>query len=285
MREIHAGQRIASKFKPVSKIGAPLCQFISHQLCFDCKESNMVDTIDTIDANSLLYKDLRKSQTSGAISVPVCKSNGDRLTFQTSFGLHDKLLTNFTVSTPQSGDPTRCNLDFKFQEYNDTLKSFLARVDDCILNESVKHPEWFSTFNMKVEFNVDGLKSMYQPLVKRNATYGDSTRVKIVLPSEKNKYPTQIFVVVDEDVEDGKTIIHYKKGDYTDLVKGTQCIATVDTQGIWFAKPLSTFGMSLTATTVLVWNAQESKKTGGIGSFNLGGTVLICKEEADTCVD
>ena len=55
----------------------------------------MVDTIDTIDANSLLYKDLRKSQTSGAISVPVCKSNGDRLSFQTSFGLHDKLLTNF----------------------------------------------------------------------------------------------------------------------------------------------------------------------------------------------
>lgn len=244
----------------------------------------MVDTIDTIDANSLLYRGVKQSQlTNGAASVPVSKSNGERLTFQTSFGLHDKLLTNFTVTLPQSGDPTRCNLDLKFQEYNQSLKDFLIRVDECILAESAKHPEWFHTFSMKSEFSAETIKKMYQPLVKRNPMYGDSTRAKIVLPSEKNKYPTQIFVVVDEDVEDGQTVIQYKKGDYTDLAKGTRCIVTVDTQGIWLAKALNTFGMSLTATTVLVWKSEESKgQGGGVGSFKLGETVLVRKEAMDT---
>jgi len=247
--------------------------------CIEHEQRSMVDTIDTIEANSLVFKDMRKSQTTGGVSVPVCKSSGERLTFQTSFGLHDKLMTNFTVNTPQSGDPTRCNLVLKLEEVNETLKAFLSRIDECVLKESATHQEWFSTFAIKGDF-CEGVKDIYQPLVKRNATYGDSMRVKIVLPSDKNKYPTQIFVVVDEDVEDGQTVLRYRKGEYVDLVKGTQCIATVDTQGVWFAKALNTFGISLTATTVLVWDVQESKGgRGGIGSFNLGGTVLVLKEE------
>ena len=261
-----------------------VCQIVWEQAV--ARENDMVDTIDTIDANSFLYRGVKQSQlTNGAASVPVCKSNGERLAFQTSFGLHDKLLTNFTVTLPQSGDPTRCNLDLKFQEYNQALKDFLFRVDECILEESLKHPEWFRTFSMKGEFSMETLKKMYQPLVKQNQMYGASTRAKIVLPSEKNKYPTQIFVVVDEDVEEGETIIRYKKGDYTDLEKGTQCIVTVDTQGIWLAKALNTFGMSLTATTVLVWKCEEYKgKGGGVGSFKLGDTVLV-REEAMVASD
>lgn len=241
----------------------------------------MVDTIDTMNANSLSFKDPKKSTVTGAISVPVLNEDtGDRLSFQMSFGLHDKLTTNFTVTPPQSADATRINLDLKLGDVNDTLKDFLQRMDKRILNESTCHDEWFTCFSLKRKLDTEALNSMYQPLVKQNLMYGDSTRVKIVLESEKNKYATRIFVVTNEDVEGEETIVKYKKGDYTDLVKGTQCIVTVEVQGLWFAKQLNNFGMSLTATTVLVWKAQSSSKRSNVPAFSLGDTVLtMCNNE------
>ena len=245
--------------------------------------AEMVDTIDAIEANSLLYKDPRKSQVTGAVSIPVLKPNGDRLAFQLSFGLHDKLQCVWTVTRPQNGD-ARCNLDLKFMPENDTLKGFLKRIDEGILRASSDHREWFSTFQFKEGFGYDAVKHIYQPLVKRNEKYAyEAVRVKVVAPGgpseEPNKYATNVFIVVDEDIDAGETVIRYKKGSVDDLVKGSKCIVTVDTQGLWFAKHLNTYGLSLVATTILLWPDDRSKTTkSGVMNFNLGTTVMVLEE-------
>lgn len=247
----------------------------------------MVDTIDSIDVTSLVYKDLRKNSVNGGISVPVMNGS-ERFAFQLSFGLHDKLQAVWNVSQPQGqGDPTRCNLDLKFMPQNDTLKGFLKRIDESILKESCNHEEWFATFNMRGAFDIETLRGMYKPLVQVNEKYNyEAIRVKVVLPSEKNKYPTEILVVIDEDVEEGKTVLKYRKGDYTDLKRGAECIVTVDTQGLWFAKLLNNYGLSLNATTILTWPPKnESSSSKGVSNFKLGDTVLVLNESDDMVDD
>ena len=92
-----------------------------------------------------------------------------------------------------------------------------------------------------------------------------TVRVKV----KSGDYPTNIYVVTDTD-ENGN--ITYTQGTPEDLTRKVRCLVMVETVGLWFMS--RQFGMSLTATQILVW---PNRRSTGIDAFTMSSSTKLHK--------
>jgi hypothetical protein len=229
--------------------------------------------VTSIDLDSLEYKQ-PLSQKHGAkvvyvSTVPNSTDWKDRMRFQMSEDAQTNLQSAvWGLSTPLQGqDQSRRTLELTVE--SPSLFDFLKKLDEKNIESAFKYSEtWF-----KKQLDKTQLEQMYVRVLKERTKeeYKDTVRVKV----KCQDYPTNIWLVDDID-ENGK--IKYSPGGPDDLTKGVKLLALVETSGLWFMS--RQFGMSLTATDLLVW---PNKRPSGINAFNLGpGKTLIKTNKSES---
>lgn len=228
-----------------------------------------------VDIDNLEYKAPRQNQSGGKTvfvsTVPDSNDFQHRLRFQMSEDQETGLQTAlFGVSNPMPGqEDKRRALDLSID--SEQLMAFLARLDKHNVAVAVKNSqEWF-----KKQLDHAQVESMYIPLVKQpppDTKFKPTVRTKLKV---NEQYNSNVWLA------DGTANVEYRRGLYTDIFKGSKCMAIVETSGLWFAS--RTFGMSLVVSDILVW---PNDRQGGINSFLLApGTKLAQTKEADKCDD
>ena len=222
---------------------------------------------DKINIDTLEYKPPTSNRSGGKV-VHVSTVAGstdwkDRLRFQMSE--NDKVNLQEAVwglSTPLPGqDVNRRTLELTIE--SPELLTFLDKLDKNNLSTAVKQaPEWF-----RKSVEEDAVRNMYVSLVKQPVKPDQKPTVRVKVKS--GEYPTNIYVVTDTD-EDGN--ITYSQGTVDDLTRKVKCLVMVETVGLWFMS--RQFGMSLTATQILVW---PNRRSTGIDSFTMSTTTKLHK--------
>lgn len=226
----------------------------------------------SIDIDALEYKPPTSNRSGGkVVHVSTVAGSADwkhRIRFQMSENDKQNLQSAvWGLSTPLPGqDSSRRTLELTIE--SPALLGFLERLDDknmsCAISQS---PEWF-----KKTLEPDAVRNMYVKLVKEptKADQKPTVRVKV----KCGDYPTNIYVVQDIDGDGNLT---YTKGSPDDLVRNVKCLVMVETVGLWFMS--RQFGMSLTATEILVW---PNRRSTGIDAFSLCDNTRLQKAEAKT---
>lgn len=224
----------------------------------------------SIDVSSLEYKPPTNNRSGGkVVNVSTVKGSNDyknRIRFQMSEDEKTNLQTAvWGLSTPLTGqDASRRTLELTVE--SSQLRSFLESLDETNINTAIaQSPDWF-----KKTLEPDAIRQMYVRLIKEPSKEGapPSMRVKVKCTEP---YATNIYVVSGED-QNGKLM--YSKGGPEDLVRNAKCLVVVETVGLWFMS--RQFGMSLTATEILVW---PSKRCTGIDAFSLSSDAKLIKVE------
>lgn len=222
---------------------------------------------DSISIDALEYKPPASNRSGGKVvhvsTVPGSTDYKDRIRFQMSE--NDKLNLQEAVwglSTPLPGqDSNRRTLELTIE--SPQLLTFLEKLDRNNLNTAVKQaPEWF-----RKSVEEDAVRNMYVPLVKPPSKPDQKPTVRVKVKC--GEYPTNIYVVTDTD-EQGN--ITYSQGTSEDLTRKVKCLVMVETVGLWFMS--RQFGMSLTATQVLVW---PNRRSTGIDSFTMSTSTKLHK--------
>ena len=115
-------------------------------------------------------------------------------------------------------------------------------------------PEWF-----KKSLDAEQIKNMYVRLAKEQAKpdLKPTVRVKV----KCGDYPTNIYVVHETD---GDGNLSWTRGGPDDLARNVKCLVMCESVGLWFMS--RQFGMSLTATEIIVW---PNRRSTGIDAFTL----------------
>tara|TARA_B110000008_G_scaffold273776_1_gene308570 strand:- start:1590 stop:2330 length:741 start_codon:yes stop_codon:yes gene_type:complete len=214
---------------------------------------------ENIKINELEYKDPQSNRNGGKVvhvsTVPGSSEWRDRLRFQMSEDQKTNLQTAvWGLSTPLAGqDTSRRTLELTIE--SEQLHNFLQNMDNH--NKSTaqqKSPLWF-----KKEVDASAIEQMYVSLIKQPSKPDQKATVRVKVKC--GEYPTNIYVVDNDSTEEN---LSYHKGKPEDLARGVKCMVMVETVGLWFMS--RQFGMSLTASEIMVWPA---KKTTGINAFTL----------------
>ena len=225
-----------------------------------------------IDIDNLEYKAPTNNRSGGKVvhvsTVPGSGDWKDRIRFQMSENDKQNLQSAvWGLSTPLAGqDASRRTLELTIE--SEQLLDFLERLDDKNVQTAIKQsPEWF-----RKQVDADAVKQMYVPLAKSPAKpdLKPTVRVKV----KCGDYPTNIYVVQDTD-SDGN--LHYAKGTPDDLARNVKCLVMVETVGLWFMS--RQFGMSLTATEILVW---PNRRSTGIDAFTMAKDTKLMKNLGST---
>ena len=220
-----------------------------------------------IDLDNLEYKPPTNNRSGGkVVHVSTVKGSSDwkdRIRFQMSEDNKTNLQEAvWGLSTPLPGqDAARRTLELTIE--SSSLHTFLNDLDNKNLTTAVKQaPEWF-----KKTVEEDAVRNMYVPLVKppQKADQKSTVRVKV----KCGDYPTNIYVVSDSDESGNLT---YNKGSIDDLTRKVKCMVMVETVGLWFMS--RQFGMSLTATDILVW---PNRRSTGIDAFTMTADTKLHK--------
>lgn len=221
---------------------------------------------DHIDVAALEYKEPQNNKNGGKVvsvsTIPGSLDWKDRIRFQMSENEKTNLQTAvWGLSTPMPGqDASRRTLELTIE--SKTLENFLSKLDERNVKIACdKSPNWF-----KKEMDEPTIRQMYVNIVKPppRPDAKSSLRVKV----KCGEYPTNVYVVKDD--ADGKLV--YTKGGPDDLQKNVKCMVMVETSGLWFMS--RQYGMSLTATEILVW---PNRRTTGIDAFTLTNDVCLRK--------
>ena len=224
-----------------------------------------------IDLSNLEYKAPTNNRSGGKVvhvsTVPGSSDWKDRIRFQMSEDDRQNLQTAiWGLSTPLPGqDSNRRTLELSIE--SPALKQFLETLDKKNLETAVaQSPEWF-----RKTVDADAIKQMYVPLSKEptKADQKPTVRVKVKCG---DGYPTNIYVVQDTDA-DGN--LSYVKGTPDDLTRNVKCLVMVETVGLWFMS--RQFGMSLSATEILVW---PNRRSTGIDAFTMSGNIKLHQRTA-----
>ena len=152
----------------------------------------------------------------------------------------------------QSQDASRRTLELFIESPH--LYEFLTKFDEKTITPSVKSHQ------------SNGLRRRWIRLRLKNGTYPVKALIRrqnILFASRSSAdYPTSIYVVDEKASQNGKPVYH--KGGPDDLVRNSKCMVMVETVGLWFMS--RQFGMSLTASEILVWPAMW---VSGIDAFTL----------------
>jgi len=220
--------------------------------------------VDRINLDALEYKQpITQKNGSKAVYVSSVKGSNDlkdRLRFQMSEDNETNLQNAvWGLSQPLAGqDASRRSLELTVE--SPVLKQFLIDLDRKNIETATTCSElWF-----KKQLDQPSIESMYSPLFKprQKETFKDSVKIKVKCAD----YPTNIWIV--DDIVDGEMLC--KRGQPEDLTKGIKVLAMVETSGLWFMP--RQFGMSLTATDLLIWT---NNTVGGLKGFTLkeGSTI------------
>lgn len=224
-----------------------------------------------INIQNLEYKEPQNNRSGGKV-VNVSTVAGslewkDRIRFQMSEDQTRNLQTAiWGLNTPLPGqDTTRRTLELSVE--SPELEKFLNDLDETNIQQAIQNsPSWF-----KKSVDEQSCRQMYVTLLKpKTKEFAPNTvRVKV----KCGEYPTNIYIVEDE--VDGK--ITYTKGCADDLTKNVKCLVMVESVGLWFMS--RQFGMSLTATEILVW---PNRRATGIDAFTLNSVVLQKSSDSKT---
>lgn len=224
----------------------------------------------TINIQTLEYKPPTNNKNGGKVvyvsTVPGSSEWKDRMRFQMSENQNTNRQTAvWGLSVPLQGqDTSRRTLELTI-ESPDLLK-FLTDLDEHNINTAHKMSEtWF-----KKSLDIDQIKNMYVSLVKPPSKEGSKPTVRVKVKCQD--YPTNVFSVKDD--KDG--VFHYVKSNHEELTKNSKCMVMCETVGLWFMS--RQFGMSLTATDIVVW---PNKRPTGINAFTLSGDVLTKEMDDD----
>jgi len=201
----------------------------------------MADLISSIDVPSITYG--TPKQAANGMRVPV-HYNGAKLAVQLSTSTADRQTIIFGLDHPDrpglsASDASRCSLSVSVPA---EARRVLEGVDQA--NVAAAHGNCAAWF--KKTLDCDSVRDMYTPIVKLPAQEGRSPSVRLKVNLD-GSYATKIQVVVSH-VGDN---IEWRPGGEADLVRGAQCIAVVETTGLWFLN--KKFGMAISATSLLVW--------------------------------
>lgn len=213
-----------------------------------------------IELESLEYKAPTNNRSGGKVvhvsTVPGSSDFKDRIRFQMSENEKQNLQTAiWGLSQPLPGqDASRRTLELTIE--SDDLAKFLSDLDNKNLEMAIKQsPEWF-----RKQVDADAIKMMYVPLQKQPSKPDMKPTVRVKVKC--GDYPTNIYLVQNSDSESGN--ITYTKGTPEDLTRNVKCLVIAETVGLWFMS--RQFGMSLTATEILVW---PNRRSTGIDAFTM----------------
>ena len=220
-----------------------------------------------IDINNLEYKSVSTNKSGGKV-VHVSTEKGSsewkhRVRFQMSETQKENLQTAvWPLSTPMQGqDASRRTLELSID--SPSLKTFLEDLDKTNITQATNRcQDWF-----KKTIDPLQLEQMYVNLVRPPSKPDAPHTVRIKVKC--GDYPTNIYIVQGE--VDGE--FQYTKGTPDDLKRNVKVMAMVETSGLWFMS--RQFGMSLTATELLVW---PNHRPTGIESMTLSGDIKKFKQ-------
>ena len=218
-----------------------------------------------IDIDNLEYKAPANNRSGGkVVHVSTVKGSADwkdRIRFQMSEDDKNNLQTAiWGLSTPLAGqDASRRTLELSIE--SSELHTFLGNLDRKNLETAVEQsPEWF-----RKTVDADAIKQMYVSLVKE--PYKPDQKPTVRVKVKCGDYPTNIYVVQETDADGNIT---YAKGTPEDLARNVKCLVMVETVGLWFMS--RQFGMSLTATEILVW---PNRRIMGIDAFTMSSSTKM----------
>ena len=219
-----------------------------------------------IDIANLEYKEPQNNRSGGKVvhvsTVPGSAEWKDRIRFQMSEDQSQNLQQAvWGLGTPLAGqDASRRTLELSVE--SPALNDFLQKMDERNIKTAVeKSPNWF-----KKSVDEGAVTNMYVPLLKPPVKEDAKATVRVKVKC--GDYPTNIYVV--DDVSDGK--LSYHKGGPDDLARNVKCMVMVETVGLWFMS--RQFGMSLTATEIIVW---PNRRASGIDAFTLSNDIQLHK--------
>ena len=194
----------------------------------------------------------------------------DRIKFQMSENESTNLQTAvWGLSIPLQGqDATRRTLELTIE--SSELETFLNNLDENNIMKAVENaPNWF-----KKSVDESSVRQMYVKMVKEPGKVGQNSTVRVKVNC--GEYPTKIYVVTGE--KDGNLIV--ENGCPDDLQRNVKCLVMVQTVGLWFMS--RQFGMSLSATEIMVW---PNKRPTGIDAFTLSNSVKFQKSSESNKLD
>lgn len=225
-----------------------------------------------INVDQLEYKEPQSNRSGGKVvhvsTQPGSSEWKDRIRFQMSENQNENLqVAVWGLSGALPGqDTSRRTLELSVESAN--LESFLSHLDERNVKTAVeKSPLWF-----KKTMEESQVSNMYVSLLKPAAKEGTKPTVRVKVKC--GEYPTHIYVVQEE----GNGTLTYNKGVPEDLSRNSKCMVMVETVGLWFMS--RQFGMSLTATEIIVW--PNKRAVTGIDAFTLCDDVKLKK--VDDCV-
>lgn len=235
--------------------------------------------LSAVNVDELDYRPPTTNAKGGKVvnvsTVPGSSDYNDRLRFQmsedeTASGLQTAV---WGLATPLgANDTSRRTLELTINN-STSLETLLNALDSKNISIATERsPEWF-----RKEIDIEAIRSMYVPLVKPPAKPDACSTVKVKVKCESEQYPTNIFVVHGVD-ENGQ--LTYSTGTTDDLTRNAKCLVIVETVGLWFMQ--RQFGMSLTATEIMVWPV---KKTRGIDAFKMSDSIKSLSPSVATAFD
>ena len=220
-----------------------------------------------IDVNALEYKPPTNNRSGGKVvhvsTVPGSSDYKHRIRFQMSESDKQNLQTAvWGLSTPLPGqDASRRTLELTIE--SPALLGFLEGLDTKNVDTAINSTQdWF-----RKTVDPDQIRNMYVKLVKEPQKVDNKPTVRVKVKC--GEYPTNIYLVQDSDADGNLT---YSKGTPDDLSRNVKCLVMVETVGLWFMS--RQFGMSLTATEILVW---PNRRNTGIDAFSLSSSTKLHK--------
>jgi len=212
-----------------------------------------------INLEALEYKAPTSNRNGGKVvnvsTLPGSTDYKDKLRFQMSESEKENLqCAVWGLSTPMPGqDASRRTLELTVE--SPELDKFLSTLDEKNIKKAVdSSQDWF-----RKQMSKEAVDPMYVRMLKLPSKPEAKPTVRVKVKCTE-QYPTNIFVVTDVDADGNLT---YQRGTPDDLCKGVKCLVIAETVGLWFMS--RQFGMSLTATEILVW---PQRRNTGIDAFN-----------------
>lgn len=226
----------------------------------------MTNFCSKIQIDTLEYKEPQNNRNGGkVVNVSTVKGSNewqDRIKFQMSEDERTNLqnaVWGLSVNL-QGQDSTRRTLELTIE--SSQLETFLNSLDEKNIQKAVENsPIWF-----KKTVDESSVRQMYVKMVKEPGKVGQRPTVRVKVNC--GDYPTKIYLVTGE--KDGNLII--ENGSPDDLQRNVKCLVMVQTVGLWFMS--RQFGMSLSATEIMVW---PNKRPTGIDAFTLSNSVKFHK--------
>ena len=202
------------------------------------------------DISKTVYKDPVKNSRGGLNGyMDTSSENRSNPRFQlekcrTPFGISDR---------QQDSEFARKNLELSCD--SEKMLAFFKAFDQQNVKEASKNSEsWFKK-SLSEEALGDTLYR-WTAQESKEGKYAPLVRIKI---SETGRKPTNIYIVYED--ADGKQ--KYRKGSADEIVKDSFVVPIIEVGGLWFVS--KGFGMTLSATDLLVYPAAKKEEFGFIG--------------------